>query len=121
MLGGRTLFSTGDVVAFLECEHATRLALTDLEAPIACAEDDGSVELIQQKGFAYEAEFLSSLIEKNLRVVAFAFGGRPGCARRRNRARDARPARRHLPDGDSSWTVPRPRRLRAPRRSALLT
>jgi uncharacterized protein len=39
---GTTLFSAGDVVAFLECEHATTLALQDLETPLARAQDDES-------------------------------------------------------------------------------
>jgi uncharacterized protein len=75
--GGRTLFSAGDVVAFLECEHATTLALTDLETPLPHAEDDESIELIQQKGFAHEAGFLSSLKGKGLRVAEIASDGAP--------------------------------------------
>ena len=59
--GGEVLFSAGDVVAFLECGHATTLALTDLDTPLARAKDDASLELVQNKGFAHESDYLASL------------------------------------------------------------
>src|SRR5436853_4415314 len=79
---GGILFSAGDVVAFLECEHATTLALTDLETPLPRAEDDESLELIQQKGFAHEAAFLSSLKKKHLRVAELPADGTPAALAR---------------------------------------
>jgi hypothetical protein len=60
-LGGKSVFSAGDVVAFLECQHATALSLINLDAPLKRAADDASLELIQNKGFAHEAGFLDSL------------------------------------------------------------
>jgi predicted RecB family nuclease len=80
--GREVLFSAGDVVAFLECEHATTLALTDLETPLPRAEDDESLQLIQQKGFAHEAGFLSSLKAKGLRVAEVAADGTPAALAR---------------------------------------
>ena len=56
---GSTLFSAGDLVAHLECEHATVLALQDLETPLARAEGDGAPELVQLEGSAKEAVPLS--------------------------------------------------------------
>ncbi|HEY1287050.1 MAG TPA: TM0106 family RecB-like putative nuclease, partial [Burkholderiales bacterium] len=73
----RTLFSAGDLVAFLECEHATTLALQDLAAPLARAEDDASLQLIQDKGFAHEAAFLEDLKKKNLKLVELPSEGDP--------------------------------------------
>ena len=55
------LFSAGDLVAFLECEHATSLALQDLETPLARAEGDGAPALVRLEGFAKEAVPLSRL------------------------------------------------------------
>src|SRR5688572_29110504 len=74
---GTTLFSAGDLVAFLECEHATALALTDLETPLPRAESDASLELLQQKGFAHEAGFLSTLKSKGLRIAEIPGDGAP--------------------------------------------
>jgi predicted RecB family nuclease len=75
--GGEVLFSAGDVVAFLECEHATALSLTHLDTPLEKAEDDESLELIQNKGFAHEAGFLASLKSKGHRVAEIPGDGRP--------------------------------------------
>jgi uncharacterized protein len=74
---GSTLFSAGDLVAFLECEHATTLALQDLAMPLARAEDDASLQLIQDKGFAHEAGFLEKLKERNLKIVELPSEGSP--------------------------------------------
>lgn len=84
--GGEVLFSAGDVVAFLECEHATTLALTDLETPLPRAEDDASLELIQQKGFAHEAGFLSSLKSKGTLCWISRFRNPPLRLRSRERS-----------------------------------
>ena len=34
---GKILYSAGDLVSFLKCEHATTLALTDLGTPLSRA------------------------------------------------------------------------------------
>jgi len=75
--GGEVLYSAGDVVAFLECHHATALSLVDLDTPLKRAKDDASLELIQNKGFAHEAGFLDSLKAKKLRVAEIPGDGRP--------------------------------------------
>jgi uncharacterized protein len=72
---GQTLFSAGDLVAFLECEHATTLALQDQAAPLPRSEDDESLELIQQKGFAHGADILSSMKKQGLRVAELPSDG----------------------------------------------
>ena len=79
---GKTLFSAGDIVGFLECEHATTLALQDLETPLARAKDDDALRLIQDKGFAHEADFLSGLKKQGLRVAEIASDGSPAALAR---------------------------------------
>jgi uncharacterized protein len=74
---GGPLFSAGDLVAFLECEHATTLSLQDLAAPLARAEDDASLQLIQDKGFSHEAAFLEDLKKRNLKVAELPSDGNP--------------------------------------------
>jgi uncharacterized protein len=74
---GSTLFSAGDLVAFLECEHATTLALQDLATPLVRAQDDESLRLIQDKGFAHEALFLEKQKRNNLRVLELPSDGSP--------------------------------------------
>ena len=74
---GKPLFSAGDVASFLECAHAATLALQDLETPLPRAQDDESLELIQQKGFAHEAAFLSSVRKSGLRVAELPSAGSP--------------------------------------------
>jgi uncharacterized protein len=75
--GGRTIFSASDLVGFLECEHLTTLALTDLVTPLPRAEDDDSAVLVQEKGFAHESAFLASLKAKGLRVAEIRGEGKP--------------------------------------------
>ena len=74
---GQTLFSAGDLVAFLECEHATTLALQDQAAPLPRAEDDESLQLIQDKGFAHEAAFLEKLRKQKARIAELPSEGNP--------------------------------------------
>ena len=74
---GQLLFSAGDLVAFLECEHAITLALQDLETPLPRAQDDESLELIQGKGFAHEKAYLDALKGKGLRVAELPSDGSP--------------------------------------------
>ena len=66
---GKVLYSAGDLVSFLECGHATTLALADLQTPLPRAKDDESLQLIQDKGFAHESAYLSSLKSKYSRIV----------------------------------------------------
>jgi predicted RecB family nuclease len=75
--GSKTLFSATDLVGFLECEHLTTLALTDLVTPLPHAEDDESAVLLQDKGFAHESAFLASLKAKGLRVAEIQAKGEP--------------------------------------------
>jgi predicted RecB family nuclease len=74
--GSEILYSAGDVVAFLECEHATTLSLINLDTPLKRAEDDASLELIQNRGFAHEAGFLELLKAKKLHVAEIPGDGR---------------------------------------------
>jgi predicted RecB family nuclease len=74
---GQTLFSAGDLVAFLECEHATTLALQDQAARLPRAEDDESLQLIQDKGFSHEASFLDSLKKQGLGIFEVPSEGNP--------------------------------------------
>ena len=62
---GRTLFPAGDIVGFLECERATRLALRDLQAALDRAEDDASLQL----------NFLSELKRHGLQFADLASRG----------------------------------------------
>ncbi len=75
---GKTLFSASDLVGFLECEHLTTLALLDLVTPLPRAEDDETAVLVQQKGFAHEADFLAALKAQGLRVAEIQAEGAPG-------------------------------------------
>src|SRR6478735_4964311 len=74
---GTTLFSASDLVGFLECEHVATLGLIDLVTPLQRAEDDESALLIQQKGYAHEAEYLAALEEKGLQVAKVSHDGSP--------------------------------------------
>ena len=74
---GTTLFSASDLVGFLECEHVATLGLIDLVTPLQRAEDDESALLIQQKGYAHEAEYLAALEEKGLQVAKIPHDGSP--------------------------------------------
>ena len=71
---GTTLYSASDIVGFLECEHSTTLALTDLVTPLQRAKDDESAVLIQDKGYAHEAAVLDLFKARGLRVAEIARG-----------------------------------------------
>ncbi len=75
--GGKTLYSAGDVVAFLECEHATSLALVDLVTPLPRAQDDEAAVLVQHKGLAHEARYFESLQASASSVARIASEGTP--------------------------------------------
>ena len=68
-LGDETLYSASDLVAFLECPHSTTLDLINLETPLERAEDDEHAKLIQDKGFAHEAAYLSTLKHAGGRIA----------------------------------------------------
>lgn len=67
--------SASDLVAFLECPHRITLDLLDLDTPQQRAAPDEQVELIQDKGFAHEADYLSTLRAAYGRVVELSSGG----------------------------------------------
>jgi hypothetical protein len=46
------LYSAGDLVAQVECAHATTLAVQDREAPRARSKDNDALNLIQPQRFA---------------------------------------------------------------------
>ncbi|HLB09505.1 MAG TPA: hypothetical protein VK617_08220, partial [Gemmatimonadaceae bacterium] len=78
---GTILFSATDLVGFLECEHVTTLGLSDLVTPLQRAQDDESAILIQDKGFAHEAEYLASLEARGLRIAKIGDGSPEQLAR----------------------------------------
>jgi uncharacterized protein len=54
-------YSASDLVVFLGCSHCTTLDLINLDTPLERAAPDEQVELIQDKGFAHEADYLATL------------------------------------------------------------
>ncbi|HZZ95188.1 MAG TPA: TM0106 family RecB-like putative nuclease [Usitatibacter sp.] len=78
LIDGQILYSAGDVVGFLECEHKTSLSLHDLLVErLPRAEDDESAKLIQDKGHEHEARYLESLEKQGLVVARIADEGTP--------------------------------------------
>ncbi len=59
--GSEILYSASDVVNFLECEHLIHLDLIDLYTPLPRTEDDDQAKLIQAKGHAHEAAYVTQL------------------------------------------------------------
>lgn len=70
-------YSASDLVGFLECPHRTTLDLIDLDTSLARAAPDEQVELIQDKGFAHEANYLDSLRIQGSRLVELSSTGSP--------------------------------------------
>lgn len=68
-------FSASDLGAFLSCAHKTTLDLIDLDTPLARAKPDEQVELIQDKGFAHEADYLESIRGSTGRLVELSSSG----------------------------------------------
>jgi hypothetical protein len=66
---GRVLFSAGHLVDHLECAHATTLSFKDLAALLARAEDDDTLELVPNKGFAHEEQFLESYEKRGVQIL----------------------------------------------------
>ncbi len=56
------LLSASDIVAFLECEHYTTLALENLAKPLQASHEDEQLALIQAKGHAHERAYLERLV-----------------------------------------------------------
>ena len=83
---GTTLYSASDIVGFLECEHSTTLALTNLVTPLQKAKDDESAILIQDKGYAHEAAVLDLFKARGLRVAEIADRGDPAALLRDTKA-----------------------------------
>ncbi len=55
------LYSASDLVNYLECEHLTALDMIDLDTPLPKTKDSDQAKLIQDKGYAHEADFLTVL------------------------------------------------------------
>jgi predicted RecB family nuclease len=73
--GNAVTFSASDLVGFLECPHRTSLDLIDLDTPLERAAPDEQVELIQDKGFAHEADYLDSLRAGSDQVIELSSSG----------------------------------------------
>ncbi len=67
--GGGIVYSASDLTAFLECSHVTTMNLINLDTPLEQAARDEQVELIQDKGFAHEENYLKTLRDSGLRMV----------------------------------------------------
>lgn len=74
---GQRLYSASDLVTFLECEHATTLAVADLATSIARAPEDEATALLQQMGYAHEAAYLERLEQSNTRLAKIPEQGCP--------------------------------------------
>lgn len=72
---GTVTYSASDLVGFLECRHRTTLDLIDLDTPLERAPQDEQIELIQDKGFAHEADYFNALRERGGRVVELSSAG----------------------------------------------
>ncbi len=71
---GKVVYSASDLMAFLECQHLTSLNLINLETPLQRSPPDEQNELIRDKGFAHEADFLKGLQAKNITIVELSAG-----------------------------------------------
>ena len=72
---GTLTYSASDLVGFLECAHRTALDLIDLDTPLEKTAPDEQIELIQDKGFAHEAEYLDLLRSQGGRLVELSSAG----------------------------------------------
>jgi predicted RecB family nuclease len=66
------LYSASDLVNYLECEHLTALDLIDLETPLPKTKDSDQAKLIQDKGYAHEADFLAVLKARHSSLIDIA-------------------------------------------------
>jgi predicted RecB family nuclease len=67
--GEGILYSASDLVNYLECEHLTTLDLIDLETPLQKTADSEQAKLIQDKGYAHEADFLEQLKGRHASLI----------------------------------------------------
>ena len=66
---GNLLLSSGDLVTFLGCRHASALHLRALDEDLETAPPDATLEFLQQKGIAHEQAYLAKLKDEG-RIVA---------------------------------------------------
>ncbi len=66
---GTLLLSSGDLVAFLGCRHASALDYRALDEDLDDADDDPTLKLVQDKGIAHELAFLAKLEAEGRQVV----------------------------------------------------
>ena len=55
------LLSSGDLVAFLGCRHASALDFRALDEELETTDADATAEILQQKGIAHEKAYLDKL------------------------------------------------------------
>lgn len=72
---GEILYSASDLVNYLECEHLIALDLFDLETPLPKTKDSDQAKLIQDKGYAREADFLAVLKDRHSSLIDIAAVG----------------------------------------------
>ena len=63
------LLSSGDLVAFLGCRHASALDYRALDEELDDADDDPTLKLVQDKGIAHELAFLAKLEAEGRQIV----------------------------------------------------
>jgi predicted RecB family nuclease len=69
ILENKLVFSASDLVNFLGCRHAAFLDRKNLDEPMPVAAEDPLLKLLQEKGFAHERQYLSSLRAEGRSVV----------------------------------------------------
>ncbi len=57
-INGQIIFSASDLVHFMECEHLSILDRLHLDEPMEKAQDSEEAELIQNRGFSHERDYL---------------------------------------------------------------
>lgn len=60
-LNNKVYLSATDLTNFAECRHLTWLDRLNLDAPMDSVEDDAQSVLVQQKGFAHEANYFNAV------------------------------------------------------------
>jgi uncharacterized protein len=73
--GEKIVYSASDLMAFLECHHLSTLNLLALDTKMERAAPDEQIQLIQDKGFAHEADFLESLRQAGGKIVELSSKG----------------------------------------------
>ena len=73
--GDQIIYSASDLMAFLECQHLATLNLMALDKEMERAAPDEQILLIQDKGFAHEADFLESLRKEGGKIVELSSEG----------------------------------------------